>query len=158
MNAKRLATLLVGDTPRLRIAALALAGAAFLATACSGPVGTSSKPTAPRCADLVAHAVTNQPPQPVKGSYTCLAPNVQAEGAALGITDDASLAAYENSQTPVYTGYQYIGKSAPNLNNTPVYYYFELTPGPRCYRVSLDSHGLVDGGGFGPAKCPKPLP
>src|SRR5436190_19600981 len=100
---------------------------ALMLSACAMP---GSKSTAangpPRCADLVAHAMTTQAPQPVNGAYACMAASLASSASQLGITDDASFAQFAESE-PVYTAYKYVGKSADQKAD-PVWYYFELTP------------------------------
>lgn len=154
MNATTLA-LLARDRNRVVAAVGALAFAALLATACTHSVlgGSESKPN---CAQLVASAFAS-PNVPVAGAYACLAPTIQAEAAKLtpSVTDDASLAAY-SATDPVLSAVTPKGAKFDSATSK-LWYYFEFTPGPMCWRAHLDSSGHVDAGAWKNGSC-LPLP
>lgn len=154
MNATPMAAFPFRHPARLRAALIALAGALALAPACSHSlIGGDSKPN---CAQLVARAFAS-PNVAVPGAFACLSPAVQAGGAKLSppITNDASLAAFA-ATPPVFTAVQAKGSKFDTATQK-LYYYFEFTPGPACWRAHLDSSGLVDSGAWKNGPC-LPLP
>jgi len=152
MNASPLA-LLARDRNRVVAAVGALALIVVLQAACSRPVGGDNKPN---CAQLVAQAFAS-PNVPVKGAYACLSPTIQAEAAKLtpSVTDDASLAAY-SATDPILTAMTPKGVKFDSATKK-LWYYFEFTPGPMCWRAHLDSSGHVDAGAWKNGPC-LPLP
>jgi hypothetical protein len=156
MNAIRLAMAVVHNSYRRHPAAPALAIAismAALVAACANPLAHSgaAKPVVPRCADLVAHAIAS-PQVAVPGSYECFNSTMAAQLAAYGTTTDQDIA-IAAAQPPVYTSYHYVGHTAAG-------WYFQMGGQgvTGCYRLHVDSNGLVDHGAFAPTKCPYPLP
>lgn len=130
---------------------------ALLVIGCSNPltkIQAASGP--PRCAELVARAFAS-PNVAVVGAYACFSPTVQAEARGLTppIVDDVSFGAY-SATDPVLTAYSYKG-SKFDAATKRLWYYFEFTPGPLCWRAHVDSAGHVDVGQWKHGSC-LPLP
>lgn len=103
----------------------------------------------PHCATVLAEQMSS-PGVVVPGSYACLSASEQARAAGGGIASDQDMAAVA-AQSPQYTSYRYVGHTTNG-------YYFQMSPGPGCYRFHVDAQGEVDAVAYGAVACPSPLP
>lgn len=136
MNARSLGSVLVRNAAWLLVAALALA----LSTACANPFAKSGA-TSHACADTVAKAIAS--PQPVKGLWNCLSPDLQNSINAYGQANgDATFADPQLAQAQIQLNF--VGQQGDL-----VAYHIMLTPPNSGTHLSYalviwqDSKGLV---------------